>query len=262
MRLSMPNFRGRSRSNPRRLLIATAGAAASISAAAAWWAASRRERRTAARLHRALVELLLNALTSGDPETARHSRRVANLADAMASRVRIGRDEHATLRVAALLHDLGKIDDRLFPLVHKASPLSQEEREQINHHPRESAEILRPLEPFHHGLLSIVTAHHECWNGGGYPEGRSGGEIPLAARIISIADVFDAMVQPRAYHEPQSVAEVFQVIRDSAGKRFDPELVDLLDDDALRERWIEIAREGRREEARAIRAERPAAPTG
>jgi HD-GYP domain-containing protein (c-di-GMP phosphodiesterase class II) len=68
------------------------------------------------------------------------------------------------------------------------------------------------------------------------------------------------MVQPRAYHEPQSVAEVFQVIRDSAGKRFDPELVDLLDDPDLRRRWIEIAQEGRREEARAIRAAKAAAP--
>lgn len=213
-----------------------------------WIIAKRREQRNSARLHRTLVELLLNALSSGDPQTARHSRRVADLADALAAAIGIGRREHATLRVAALLHDLGKIDDKLFPLVHSPHPLSPEDREQINRHPWESATILEPLEPFHPGLKQIVSAHHECWNGGGYPGGLRGEEIPLGARIISAADVFDAMTQPRSYHEPGRIPEVLEKIRRSAGQRFDPSVVALLDDPIVHARWVEIAQAGRREE--------------
>lgn len=222
-----------------------------LAAGAAWYAARRRERRNNARLHRALVELLLNALSSGDPATERHSRRVADLADVLAERTGMGRDEHATLRVAALLHDLGKIDDDLFPLVHSAAPLTREERKQINHHPRESAAILRPLDRFHHGLTRVVASHHECWNGGGYPEGLRGEQIPLAARIIAVADVFDAMTQPRSYHEARPTEEVLDEIRRGGGQRFDPRLVDLLEEPRVRARWIEIAEAGRREEAAA-----------
>jgi putative nucleotidyltransferase with HDIG domain len=233
-------------------LLLSAGAAVAA-AGAAWKVASRRQQRQASKLHRVLVELLLNALSSGDPATARHSRRVANLADVLAEVIRMGPEEHATLRVAALLHDMGKIEDELFPLVHSSRPLSEPEREQINHHPCESAAILRPLEPFHRGLTGIVAAHHECWNGQGYPSGLRGEQIPLAARVISLADVFDALTQPRSYHEPRPIPEVLDEIRAGAGQRFDPSLAVLLDDPAIRGRWIEIAEAGRREEEAASR---------
>jgi putative nucleotidyltransferase with HDIG domain len=222
--------------------------AAVLAATAGWKLGSRRERSNAARLHRALVELLLNALTSGDAVTARHSRRVADLADVLAERLGLARDEHATLRVAALLHDLGKIDDRLFPLVHSAAPLTDEERERINQHPLESAAILRPLEPFHRGLIDTVGSHHECWSGAGYPRGIRGEEIPLGARVIAVADVFDAMVQPRSYHEPSPVEDVLRTIREGAGRRFDPAIVRLLNDPETENRWVRIAERGRREE--------------
>jgi putative nucleotidyltransferase with HDIG domain len=224
---------------------------AAAAAAAAWVIATRRERRNNAKLHRTLVELLLNALSSGDPATERHSRRVANLADVLAERIGIGRREHATLRVAALLHDLGKIEDELFPLVHSASPLTDEDREKINHHPHESAAILEPLDRFHRGLTRIVTSHHECWNGGGYPQGLRGREIPLAARIISVADVFDALTQPRSYREPRPIEEVLHEVRNGGGQRFDPGIVALLDEPQVRAEWIRIAEEGRRTEARS-----------
>jgi putative nucleotidyltransferase with HDIG domain len=238
----------RSGTGSRPLLLAAAGAA--VLAGTAWTLASRRQQQKAARLHRILVELLLNALSSGDPVTARHSRRVANLADVLAAAIRMSREEHATLRVAALLHDMGKIEDELFPLVHSASPLSREERDRISHHPCESANILQPLEPFHHGLTRIVSSHHECWNGEGYPSHLRGEQIPLAARIISVADVFDAMTQPRSYHEPRPIHAVLDEIRQAGGERFDPAVVALLDDPAIRERWVEIAETGRREEER------------
>jgi putative nucleotidyltransferase with HDIG domain len=231
--------------------IAACGAAAL--AAATWVVATRRQQKQAAKLHRILVELLLNALSSGDPATERHSRRVANLADVLAEALRIGRTEHATLRVAALLHDMGKIEDELFPLVHSSRPLSRKERDQINHHPCESADILEPLEPFHHGLTRIVSSHHECWNGNGYPKGLEGEQIPLAARIISAADVFDALTQPRSYHGPRPIPEVLDEIRKGAGERFDPQVVGLLDEPTIRARWVEIAQAGRREEEAAAR---------
>jgi len=232
--------------------LAVGALSAMIAAGAGWLLGSRRERSHATRLHRALVELLLNALTSGDAVTARHSRRVADLSDVLAERLRLGRADHATLRVAALLHDLGKIDDQLFPLVHSAAPLSDEERARINLHPLESAAILRPLEPFHRGLIHTVGSHHECWNGGGYPRGIRGEQIPLAARIIAVADVFDAMVQPRSYHEPHPVERVMRTIRDEAGGRFDPAIVRLLDNPETERRWVRIAERGRREERRHL----------
>ncbi len=234
----------------RLLGIATAATAL---AATAWIVATRRQSRQASRLHRVLVELLLNALSSGDPLTARHSRRVANLADALAAKLALSREKHATLRVAALLHDMGKIEDDLFPIVHSPHPLSEGERGRINRHPSESAHILEPLEPFHPGIRRIVSSHHENWNGSGYPCGLAREEIPLAARVISVADVFDAMTQPRSYRGPVAVNKVFAEIQRGAGTRFDPHIVEMLEDPEVRARWVDIAYAGHEEEAQPQR---------
>lgn len=243
--------------------VLAAAALGTAAAGAAWITARERERRRSQQLHRVLVELLLNALSSGDPATARHSRRVANLADVLAEALDLGRQEHATLRVAALLHDMGKIDDELFPLVHSPAPLSAAERARIRQHPCASASILEPLEPFHPGLTAIVSSHHECWNGNGYPDGLAGEAIPLAARVIAIADVFDALTQPRPYRRAGAIEDAFAEIRRGAGRRFDPRLVALLERPGIRARWTEIARAGRAEEAAAAGREEtpPPAPT-
>jgi putative nucleotidyltransferase with HDIG domain len=241
------------------LMGGVAAAAAAGAGLTAWLAASRQQQKRSAKLHRVLVELLLNTLSSGDPVTARHCRRVANLADVLAGALKMPRDEHATLRVAALLHDMGKIEDELFPIVHSAFPLSAQDRSRMNRHPARSAAILQPLEPFHHGLTEIVASHHECWNGEGYPRGIAGEEIPLAARIISIADVFDALTQPRTYREAFSIDEALAELRSGAGHRFDPAIVALLDDPAVLGAWAEIALNGRIEEERARDREATAA---
>lgn len=229
------------------LVVGTALATAGL-VGAAWWEDARRRKRHASRLHRTTVDLLLNALSAGDPVTARHSRRVADLADAAAAAYHLGRSRHATLRVAALMHDLGKIDDRFFPILHSCDPLSKEERQKIEEHPHEGADILRPLERIHPGISEIVEAHHECWDGEGYPRGLKGEEIPLPARIISVADVFDALTQPRSYHEPLPVDEAIEKIRASAGTRFDPAVVEGVRAPRVMERWRRIARRGREEE--------------
>lgn len=230
------------------LLLGTALTTAGL-IGAAWWRDARRRGSYAARLHRTTVDLLLNALTAGDPVTARHSRRVADLADALAASYGFSRDEHATLRVAALLHDMGKIDDRFFHILHSCEPLSRDEREKIEQHPRQSAGILRPLEGIHPGIAAIVAAHHECWDGQGYPRGLQGEQIPLPARIISVADVFDALTQPRAYHEPLSVQEALAKIRASSSTRFDPSVVERIADPEVMRQWRKIVRRGRREES-------------
>jgi putative nucleotidyltransferase with HDIG domain len=207
-----------------------------------WLVDARRRDRRLRTTHRILVDLLLNALTADDATTARHSRRVADLSYELACSLRMRGREVATLRVAALLHDLGKIDDRFWHLLHSGERLTPEQRAMMQQHPDESARILRPLESVHPGILTIVSSHHEHWDGGGYPDGLRGEGIPLAARVIALADVFDALTQPRSYRDPLPVEKVFAKLREGAGRQFDPRLVERVLDGALAARWTDIAR--------------------
>jgi putative nucleotidyltransferase with HDIG domain len=192
----MPSNKEGSRWGLAGAMLAAAGVVA-----AAWGMDAMRRERTAAQLHRDMVEILLNALTAGDPVTARHSRRVADLSYALAQAAGMHGAELRTLRIAALLHDMGKIDDRFFHIIHSRKPLTRQQRAEIKGHPHESAHILAPLETEHPGIQQIVSSHHECWDGSGYPRGLQDAEIPLGARIISVADAFDAMTQPRKYRD-------------------------------------------------------------
>ena len=215
----------------------------------AWrWGAQRRARREMA-LHRVLVELLLNALSAGDATTERHSRRVAALADALHTTYQPGRAEHAMLRIAALLHDMGKIDDRFFMIVHSRERLTPAQRAEITGHPAESARILEPLEPFHTGITDAVRSHHERWDGGGYPGGLAGADIPLASRVITAADVFDAMTQSRPYQAGRSFEEGIEALRHGSGSIFDPEVIERVQRPEILTRWRAIYEAGRVEEA-------------
>jgi ribonuclease P protein subunit RPR2 len=235
-----------------RLLALAVGGMALLGAGWAWDARRRAEEERLA--HRTLVDVLLNALSADEPETARHSRRVADLAYSLAREARLSTAETAVLRVAALLHDLGKMDDRFFDIVHSARRLTAEQRREMEQHPVESAEILGPLERIFPGIRAAVESHHECWDGSGYPHGLAGEEIPLAARIISVADVFDALTQPRAYRGPLPLEEARAEIHRGAGTKFDRRIVALLDRPRLRREWEEIVPRGRQEEARAAAA--------
>jgi HD-GYP domain-containing protein (c-di-GMP phosphodiesterase class II) len=162
--------------------------------------------------------------------------------------------------VGSLLHDMGKIDDRFFHIVHSRGPLSEEERTEMEFHPHLSARILEPLEPIHPGIAGIVASHHECWDGTGYPRGCGGEEIPLGARIIAIADAFDAMTQPRAYKDGMPVNEAFEQLKKGAGRQFDPTLVELVHTPAVLDEWCEIASNGQVDEKREQEAALNAPP--
>jgi putative nucleotidyltransferase with HDIG domain len=226
-------------------------AAGTLLASAVWYLDARRREEKAARMRREMVQLLLNALSAGDPATERHCHRVADLTDSLAGAFGLKRRDRARLRVAALLHDLGKIDDQIFDVVHSSHVLSPEERAQVHRHPQESASILGPLDRAFPGVSTVVKSHHESWNGDGYPRCLRGDEIPFDARVISVADVFDALTQPRSYKKPFPVDRALAEIRKNAGTRFDPSVVAMLDRPDVVKRWREIARAGRREEQRA-----------
>ena len=202
-------------------------------------------------LHRALIELLLNVLSAGDASTARHSRRVAALADALYASYAPTPVAHATLRLGALLHDLGKIDGRFFAIVHGHERLTSAQRADMAEHPEESARILAPLEPFHPGILDIVRSHHESWDGSGYPRGLRGAAIPLAARVIAVADTFDAITQARSYKAGRGFDDGLHQLRCGSGTAFDPEVVERLERLDILARWRAIFEDGRAEEETA-----------
>ena len=105
-----------------------------------------------------------------------------------------------------------------------------------------------------------MASHHESWDGGGYPRGCGGEEIPLGARIIAVADAFDAMTQPRAYKDGMPVDEAFERLRRGAGHQFDPRIVELVQSYPVKEQWREIACNGKLDEKRALEAARTAPP--
>ena len=212
------------------------------------WSARRRAARDTA-LHRVLVELLLNTLSAGDASTERHSRRVADLADALYATYDPAPAARTTLRLGALLHDMGKIDDRFFAIVHGRERLTTAQRAEMTGHPAESARIIEPLEPFHPGLLAIVRSHHERWDGDGYPHGLAGPTIPLAARVVSAADVFDAITQPRGYKSGRPFDEGLEEIRRESGALFDPDVAARVRRPEVVARWRDIFERGRADEA-------------
>jgi putative nucleotidyltransferase with HDIG domain len=189
-----------------------------------------RERRARARFERlggAVFETLLSAIDANDPQTGAHVRRVARYALVLADALGLDERSKRGLERGALFHDIGKIDQALFDILHDASRLTPEERRAVRTHPSRGARVLDPLDAFYPELSRIVIAHHERWDGRGYPRRLRAGRIPLAARIIAIVDAFDAITHRRRYKGAQSVEEAVRAIEEGRGAQFDPSLVDL-----------------------------------
>ena len=184
-------------------------------------------RRTAERFAAATFETLLEAIDANDADTGAHVRRVAAYALILSDA--IGLDEHTTRSVerVALFHDIGKIHSAIYDIVHAGDKLSAEEWKLVATHPRRGAEVLAALAPFYPDLPEGVLSHHECWDGSGYPRKLKGRRIPLQARIVSIADTYDAVTHTRRYRHGTSARHAAGIILAGRGTQFDPELTDL-----------------------------------
>jgi putative nucleotidyltransferase with HDIG domain len=170
-----------------------------------------------------VIGALATALDARDPYTAGHSQRVADLSVAIARQMQLSSADIETLRLGALLHDIGKIGVS-DAILRKPGTLSPDEFEQIKLHPTLGARILRPLK-FLDAQLAIVELHHERPDGRGYPHGLKGDEIPLFARIVHVADAFDAMTSARAYRAARPVAAAVAELWRLIGVDFDPQVV-------------------------------------
>ena len=171
-----------------------------------------------------MVRVIAASLDARDPYTMGHSARVARMSCMLGRRLGMGEEELSNLERAAIFHDLGKIqtpDDVLL----KGERLSRSEEEKMRNHPTDGTEILR-MAPFLHRYIPVVRAHHEWYNGEGYPDGLKGDEIPLHAQILALADAFDAMTTDRPYREALSSVEAIDEILVFRGTQFSPELAD------------------------------------
>ncbi len=171
------------------------------------------------------LQSLARALEAKDPYTAKHSARVAKFAVLLGRHIGLGGEDLELLKRGALMHDLGKIG---IPdaILNKPAALTDEEFEEMKSHPVRTAAIMAPLKRFK-AFLEIAAWHHERWDGKGYPDGYSGEEIPLLARIVSIADTWDAMTGDRVYRKGIPEDEALAILaaeRDSG--QWDPDLID------------------------------------
>lgn len=184
-------------------------------------------RSQAERLSAATFETLLKAIDANDATTGAHVRRVATFALILGEAADL--DEHTlrSIERIALFHDIGKLHEALSDIFHDPSKLTPEERRAVMTHPQRGADVLAPLQTFYPDLGKGVAAHHERWDGTGYPRGTKGRRIPIAARVVSIADSFDAITHRRRYSHARSFGEATRAIAQGRGTQFDPELVDL-----------------------------------
>ncbi len=169
------------------------------------------------------VKALFQALDAKDHYTGAHSREVAKLAYAISNELNLDEQSKRNIYLAGLFHDIGKIhiSDKV---LNKKGPLLQEEYEELKKHPIISEMILRPITEFK-DVLDIIRHHHEWYDGKGYPDNIKGEAIPLGARIICLADSYNAMRTNRPYREAMKRETAIKNIKEMTGRQFDPGLV-------------------------------------
>ena len=170
-----------------------------------------------------LVEQWAQSIESKDAYTLGHCQRVADYACAIATDMGFDETTLFWFRVGALLHDVGKI---VVPsdILNKPGSLTPEERAIMERHPTAGVELLRDVE-FPWDVVPMIRGHHERWDGHGYPDGLAGESIPLAARILCVADVYDALTSQRPYRRAFETREALQLMSADAGRQFDPEIL-------------------------------------
>ena len=165
------------------------------------------------------------ALDLRDRETEGHTQRVTKLTEQIAKSIGITGNELLNIRRGSLLHDIGKVGvpDRI---LNKRGPLTNNEWKTMRKHPQFAYDMLSPI-AYLHGALDIPYCHHEKWDGSGYPRGLKAEEIPLAARIFAVVDVYDALISDRPYRKGWSKRKALKYIREQAGIHFDPQMVEV-----------------------------------
>jgi HD-GYP domain-containing protein (c-di-GMP phosphodiesterase class II) len=170
-----------------------------------------------------MLAALVRCLEERD-QTEGHGARVAVLAEPVARALGWAPDRIAVLRHAAPIHDVGKVVVRAEVLL-KPGALSTEEQDEMRQHPRAGASLVLPLRNAKHAL-PYVLLHHERWDGSGYPCGLRGRSIPVEARLLAVADAFDAMTSVRPYSAARTSSDAFAELERSAGSQFDPAVVE------------------------------------
>jgi len=185
-----------------------------------------------ARLYKRLSDLYMRTITSlaatidaRDHYTRKHSEMVAKYAVAIAEAMKLAPEQVELIRQASHLHDIGKIGVHDFILL-KPGKLTEEEWEEVKLHSVKGAEILQPLVVFLDGVIDMVRQHHERYDGRGYPGYYRGRDIEIGARIMAVADAFDAMVSGRPYKKAYSREKAIEELRENSGTQFDPEIVE------------------------------------
>jgi len=188
-----------------------------------------------ASLNMRTIEALALAIEAKDHTTHTHLRRVRTYAIEVAKELGLSENEIEALRAAALLHDIGKL---AVPeqIINKPGKLTPEEFDRMKVHPLVGAEILERV-AFPYPVAPIVRAHHERWDGSGYPEGLSGEEIPIGARILAAVDCLDAMASDRQYRPAVPLATAMERVKERSGSWFDPQVVEI-----LQRRYVELER--------------------
>ncbi|MFH1878846.1 MAG: HD domain-containing phosphohydrolase [Candidatus Omnitrophota bacterium] len=176
-------------------------------------------------LSRMIINDIFNASRASDPHTAEHSERVMLFAVKLAKELKMDNTSIVRLKIASLLHDLGKLAvDRKILL--KKGKLTRREFLEIKKHPRWGAEIVG-LIYFLRDIIPIMVKHHENFDGSGYPEGIAKNNIPLEARILSVADIYEALTADRPYRKGFSREEAIAIMKSEKGKKLDPEITDI-----------------------------------
>jgi len=171
------------------------------------------------------VRSLAAAVDAKDPFTRGHSDRVAQYSTTIAQAMGLSHDQRTALEMAAYLHDIGKIGVKEEILL-KPGRLTEVEMSQMRHHPLIGANILKPV-GFPWPITPVVRHHHERWDGDGYPAGLKGEEIPLLARILTVADAYEAMIADRPYRRGRTIGDAIEELERCAGSHFDAKIVEV-----------------------------------
>jgi len=176
-------------------------------------------------VNRELLQLMVKSIEARDPYTSGHSRRVQEYATIIARGLKLPEREIDRISQAALLHDVGKINEKYHPILTKPDRLSKEEWAIMKEHPVDGANLVGTMTRLRH-LIPAIRHHHENWDGTGYPDGIAGEQIPLDARIIAVADTIDAMSSERPYRPGLSPEQVRAELVRCRGRQFDPDIAD------------------------------------